>query len=155
MNHAPRHDFDFSPEACPLHGVAVALVSRDNRSSTEGASTPHECRGFLCENDVASASRRRPQTRGNQISAPTPSTRRRDRVSGHASSRSIVYCFARPKVARPGSTKNLEMQYMEWFRGSLRTLGFRVLELHLRHANQSSGMAKELACTPRVSYCVW
>jgi hypothetical protein len=30
-----------------------------------------------------------------------------------------------------------------------------VLKLHLRHTNQSSGMAKELACTPRVNYCVW
>ena len=30
-----------------------------------------------------------------------------------------------------------------------------VRKLHLRHANQSSGMAKELARTPRVNYCVW
>jgi hypothetical protein len=125
-----------------------------NRSSTE-ASTPHECRGFLCENDVASASET-PTTDlcGNQIS-DTP-RHRRDAVTGSPLwNDSLLFCPAEGSPSRCDEKLRDAVYGMPVSRISPVLWASRVLELHLRHANQSSGMAKELACTPRVNYCVW
>ena len=163
MNHAPRTtDFDFSPKVARRRRRGDQWPSH-SRGNTE-ASTPHECRGFLCENDVASASET-PTTDlcGNQISG-TP-RHRRDAVIASARvwaidspsriDSKLLFCPAEGSPSRFDEKPRDAVYGMPVSRISPVLWASRVLELHLRHANQSSGMAKELACTPRVNYCVW
>ena len=133
------------------HAIDASSPSDNRRAfvpaqpaATRPSSTP-SCSGLL----------RSPRST-TRCCGPRLARHRRDAVTGSPLwNDSLLFCPAEGSPSRCDEKLRDAVYGMPVSRISPVLWASRVLELHLRHANQSSGMAKELACTPRVNYCVW